>query len=54
MELDLDNLLTHFRNGDHPEENIVKMILEKLMEVLYSEGNILKLQAPITICGDIH
>lgn len=54
MDLDLDDILTHLRTGDHPEENIVKMILEKLMEVLYSEGNILKLQAPITICGDIH
>lgn len=54
MDLNLDAILTHFRSGDHPEENIVKEILEKLMEILYSEGNILKLQAPITICGDIH
>jgi hypothetical protein len=36
------------------DEPTIKALLEKLMEILYAEGNILDLAAPITICGDIH
>ncbi|OHS95596.1 Serine/threonine-protein phosphatase PP-X 1 [Tritrichomonas foetus] len=52
--MDLDEIISHLRNGEHPDESCAKMLLEKLMEVLYNEGNVLNLQAPITICGDIH
>ena len=52
--MDLDEILLHLKNGEHPDEHCVTMLIEKLSEVLYSESTILKLQAPITICGDIH
>ena len=36
-----------------PEEQLVPLLI-KLMEVLYTENNVLELSSPITICGDIH
>ncbi|OHS99041.1 Ser/Thr protein phosphatase [Tritrichomonas foetus] len=36
-----------------PEEQLVPLLI-KLMEVLYTENNVLELTSPITICGDIH
>lgn len=54
MDLNLDEILATIQNGDHlPEEQIIGL-LRKLMEVLYGEGNVLQLDLPITICGDVH
>jgi diadenosine tetraphosphatase ApaH/serine/threonine PP2A family protein phosphatase len=51
---DLDRIFSIIQAGDRLDEVSVKLILEKLREILYSEPNILELSAPITICGDIH
>lgn len=36
-----------------PEGQLIKL-LNKLMEILYCEDNVLELSSPIVICGDIH
>jgi len=54
QEKDLDAVLAHIEEGRHLDERCVVMLLAKLAEVLYEEPNLLVVQAPITICGDIH
>lgn len=54
MDLNLDEVLSQVEKGDVIEESIVVMILMKIMEVLYQECNVLVLQSPIVIVGDIH
>ena len=35
-------------------ENEIKQICEKAKEIVTKESNLVYLQAPITVCGDIH
>lgn len=51
---DLDKVLAHIKEGKHLDEKCTIMLLQKIMEVLYEEPNLVKLNAPITVCGDIH
>ena len=51
---ELDEIIEIIKNADLIPENKFTALLLKLMEVLYSESNVLHLQSPITICGDIH
>jgi diadenosine tetraphosphatase ApaH/serine/threonine PP2A family protein phosphatase len=51
---DLDRLLSTLEKGEPISETDVVSLLRKLLEVLYLEPNILTLQSPITIIGDIH
>jgi diadenosine tetraphosphatase ApaH/serine/threonine PP2A family protein phosphatase len=53
-DLDLDRIFSVIQSGERLDELSVKLVLDKLREILYSEGNILELHPPITICGDIH
>ena len=54
MDLDLDKVLDHLRTGSHLDEKCVVMLIQKFMEVIYEEPTLVRLTAPITICGDIH
>lgn len=50
----LDAIIENLKTGDPiPEQNVVE-ILMKIMEALYLESNVIVLQSPIVICGDIH
>ena len=53
-DLNLQNVLDQIEKGEVIDEKVVVKILLKLMEVLYTEKNVLQLQSPIIICGDIH
>jgi serine/threonine-protein phosphatase PP1 catalytic subunit len=49
-----DKYLDQLQKGKCLEENSLKILLEKVKEILITESNILSLKSPITICGDIH
>jgi diadenosine tetraphosphatase ApaH/serine/threonine PP2A family protein phosphatase len=51
---DIDAVLDVLHDALRLDEPTIKTLLEKLMEILYAEGNILDLAPPITVCGDIH
>ena len=51
---DLNKILEHLKQGKHLDEKAAIMVLRKLMEVLYEEPNVVHLQAPLTVVGDIH
>ena len=51
---DPSTIIDTIRKGNSVNENDLKILFLKLMEVLYTESNVLSLKSPITICGDIH
>lgn len=53
-DLNLSTVLAHIKEGKHLDEKCCVMLLEKISEVLYEEPTLIKLNPPITVCGDIH
>lgn len=54
MSNDLHSLIKLLKRGELPKENEVKNLCSKAKELLIKEPNVLILNSPITICGDIH
>lgn len=50
----MDAIISDIQEGKSLSEHTVVDLLTKITEVLYDEPNLLELQSPITICGDIH
>lgn len=53
-KLDPFTLREMLREGGHLEECVLVSIYRRLSEILHREPNVLYLQSPITVCGDIH
>ncbi|KAH0795960.1 Ser/Thr protein phosphatase [Histomonas meleagridis] len=53
-DFDPTPIIESIRQGERVSEKDVETLLLKLMEVLYTESNVLELSSPIIICGDIH
>ncbi|KAH9477459.1 3',5'-cyclic-nucleotide phosphodiesterase (PDEase) (3':5'-CNP) [Psilocybe cubensis] len=51
---DIAFLKNHFYREGRLTEDQALWILEKATEILRKEGNVLQVDAPITVCGDIH
>ncbi|OHT11208.1 Serine/threonine-protein phosphatase 6 catalytic subunit [Tritrichomonas foetus] len=41
-------------NGVHIKESVISTLFRRLMNLLIEEPNVLHLESPITVCGDIH
>ncbi|KAL4400271.1 phosphoprotein phosphatase PP4 catalytic subunit [Malassezia pachydermatis] len=54
MNYNIDEQIARLKKCQTLTEEEVKHICEKAREVLVEEGNIQKVDAPVTICGDIH
>jgi diadenosine tetraphosphatase ApaH/serine/threonine PP2A family protein phosphatase len=62
LNADLDEILSLspirlqeiLRQNNHIHEPLFESLLRKLGEILHTEPNVLYLDAPITVCGDIH
>lgn len=54
MEFDLDRIISVIEDGGVVPERDFVQLLESALEVLYMESNLVQLQSPIVICGDIH
>mmetsp|Transcript_7109 Transcript_7109/g.20936 ORF Transcript_7109/g.20936 Transcript_7109/m.20936 type:complete len:305 (+) Transcript_7109:222-1136(+) len=52
--LDLDAAIAQLRNCDVLDENEVRELCELAKEILVDESNVQRVDAPVTICGDIH
>ena len=52
--VDLDKILEKLRQYKLPTEQDVKKLCDKAREILDTLDNVVVLDCPITICGDIH
>jgi len=51
---DLDRQIEQLKNCEYLKESEVKALCAKAKEILAEESNVQLVQAPVTICGDIH
>ena len=54
MSSELDQIINQIRKCEFIKENDVKQICIKAKEIFISEPNVIKVDPPVTICGDIH
>lgn len=50
----IDKWIEQLRNCEHIKESEVKELCTKAKEILIVENNVQRVEAPVTICGDIH
>lgn len=51
---DLDRQISLLKNCEYIKEVEVKQLCSKARDILIEERNVVRIKAPITICGDIH
>jgi len=54
MSLDIEQHISNLRKGMIIPETHLRLILEKLKEILMEESNVQPIRSPVTVCGDIH
>lgn len=52
--MELDKWIETLKRCEPLKENEVKSLCQKALEVLVEESNVQRVDAPVTICGDIH
>ena len=50
----IDRHIQQLRRGETITEQEVKNLCSKAKEILVEEGNVQRVDSPVTICGDIH
>ena len=54
MSSDLDRQIEQLRRCEYIKESEVKSLCNRAREILIEESNVVKVDSPVTICGDIH
>ena len=54
MPLDLDKCISQLKECETLTENEVLELCDLAKEILVEESNVQRVDAPVTICGDIH
>lgn len=51
---ELDRQIEQLRRCEYLREAEVKILCTKAREILVEESNVQRVEAPVTICGDVH
>lgn len=51
---DLDKNIEQLMKCEYIKESEVKALCDRAKEILINENNVVKVETPLTICGDIH
>ncbi|EKX51908.1 hypothetical protein GUITHDRAFT_84927 [Guillardia theta CCMP2712] len=54
MGVDLDKWIAKVRDCEYLPENDLKCLCQMVKDLLVEESNVQPVQAPVTVCGDIH
>jgi diadenosine tetraphosphatase ApaH/serine/threonine PP2A family protein phosphatase len=54
MALSPEEFRAKLRENIHLDEHLLVVVFDRISSMLYNEPNVLFLQSPITVCGDIH
>ena len=54
MSSELDRQIAQLVKCEYIKESEVKVLCDRAREILIEEGNVVKADSPITVCGDIH
>ena len=52
--MDVDKYIKQLKDGQCLPERDLRMVCEKVKEILIEESNVQPVSAPVTVCGDIH
>ena len=50
----IDEIIEKLKKGELVEEMSVKKLCDKAKEILSNDGNVINIESPVTVCGDIH
>jgi hypothetical protein len=53
-EVNVDKCIETIKEGSILNERELRLICEKVKEILIEESNVQPVSAPVTVCGDIH
>jgi hypothetical protein len=52
--MDIDDCISRIKNREILSEKELRIVCEKVKELLIEESNVQPVNSPVTICGDIH
>jgi hypothetical protein len=52
--MNVDALIAEIREAKCLHERDLRVVCEKVKEILLEESNVQHIAAPVTVCGDIH
>lgn len=54
MQSEIEKSIDKLRNGELLKEKDVKSLCARVREIFVEEGNVQRIDAPVTVVGDIH
>lgn len=52
--IDLDECIERISKGELLDSNVIRILCDKVKEILIEESNVLHISSPVTVVGDVH
>lgn len=50
----MDRWLEQLKDGKYLDEDEVRQLCSRVKEIMADESNVIRVSAPVTVCGDVH